>query len=195
MPLTLETAAPTFGVDVPTLEPWTLSIPQPVPMTMMDSLPHRNVPHRKASSMQIREIQRSDSESLSPARSIVHRQLEVSSKRTLTATFQVPGTMSIPSDNIAHSVTIADLKLNATMSWVCVPKKDTKTRLSVCTHFPRLLNPTFKHLWIVFQAKIKNASEYTLFRGTGSVYVDGSFISRSQIPAVSPDESFDCPLG
>jgi hypothetical protein len=27
------------------------------------------------------------------------------------------------------------------------------------------------------------------------VYVDGSFISRSAIPPVSPKESFDCPLG
>lgn len=45
------------------------------------------------------------------------------------------------------------------------------------------------------QAKIKNASEYTLLPGTSSVYVDGSFISKSEVPLVSPDESFDCPLG
>ena len=45
------------------------------------------------------------------------------------------------------------------------------------------------------QAKIKNASEYTLLSGAGSVYVDGSFISKSTIPAVSPGESFDCALG
>ncbi|KAG6876036.1 hypothetical protein C0993_006037 [Termitomyces sp. T159_Od127] len=45
------------------------------------------------------------------------------------------------------------------------------------------------------EAKIKNASRYTLLRGTGSVYVDGSFISSSKVPAVSPEESFDCPLG
>ena len=42
---------------------------------------------------------------------------------------------------------------------------------------------------------IKNASDYTLLAGQASVYVDGSFISRSDVPAVSPQESFDCPLG
>ncbi|KAF8059556.1 hypothetical protein FPV67DRAFT_1453731 [Lyophyllum atratum] len=43
--------------------------------------------------------------------------------------------------------------------------------------------------------KIKNASQYTWLSGTGSVYFDGSFISCYEVPAVGPDESFDCPLG
>lgn len=45
------------------------------------------------------------------------------------------------------------------------------------------------------QAKIKNASEYTLLAGSANVYVDGSFISKSAVPLVSSDENFDCPLG
>lgn len=60
-----------------------------------------------------------------------HRGLDVSSKGNISATFQVPGLISIPSDGIIHNVTIAILNLNATMSWVCVPKKDTKTHLNV----------------------------------------------------------------
>ena len=32
-------------------------------------------------------------------------------------------------------------------------------------------------------------------RGQSSVYVDGSFISKSDLPLVSPEEIFDCPLG
>jgi hypothetical protein len=31
--------------------------------------------------------------------------------------------------------------------------------------------------------------------GQSSIYVDGSFISKSEVPLVSPEESFDCPLG
>ncbi|KAG5351764.1 hypothetical protein C0989_005019 [Termitomyces sp. Mn162] len=106
-----------------------------------------------------------------------HRGLDVvssSGKGNVSATFQVPGLITIPSDGAAHNVTIVELSLGAVMSWVCVPKKDMKVHLN---------------------AKIKNASQYTLLRGTGSVYVDGSFISRSEVPAVSPEESFDCPLG
>ena len=45
------------------------------------------------------------------------------------------------------------------------------------------------------QATIKNASDFTLLAAGASIYVDESFISRSDIPAVSPQESFDCPLG
>jgi uncharacterized protein (TIGR02231 family) len=82
--------------------------------------------------------------------------------------------ISIPSDGDAHNVTITQLALNAKMSWICVPKEDTRVHLN---------------------AKVKNASEYTLLPGSASVYVDGSFISRSDVPPVSPQESFDCPLG
>ncbi|KAF8068046.1 hypothetical protein FPV67DRAFT_1669907 [Lyophyllum atratum] len=45
------------------------------------------------------------------------------------------------------------------------------------------------------QEKIKNASQYIRLSGTGSVYFNGSFISRYEVPAVGPDKSFDCPLG
>ncbi|RXW13249.1 hypothetical protein EST38_g12604 [Candolleomyces aberdarensis] len=110
----------------------------------------------------------------SSADAIQHRGLEVSSKGNITATFSVPGLMTIPSDNVAHKVTIVKLSLDATMEWVSVPKRDAKVHL---------------------KAVVKNASEYTLLRGPASVYVDGSFISRSDVPPVSPEEAFDCPLG
>lgn len=62
---------------------------------------------------------------------VQYRGLDVSSKGNISATFRVPGLMSIPSDGIIHNVTIAKLKFDATMSWVSVPKKDTKTHLNV----------------------------------------------------------------
>jgi len=98
----------------------------------------------------------------------------VTSKGNVSATFRVPGLVSIPCDGDAHNFTIVELGLKAAMSWVAVPKIDAKTHLN---------------------ARITNASEYTLLTGNASVYVDGSFISRSVVPAVSPQESFDCPLG
>ncbi|KAG6915017.1 hypothetical protein DXG01_013899 [Tephrocybe rancida] len=176
IPLTLETATPTFGVGVPELDSWNLSIfkpapPPPPPPMPLPPPPRMAAPVRPASSAPTPPMRRRSARSGSP---IVHRQLDVASKGNVSATFQVPGLITIPSDGVAHNVTIVQLHLGAMMSWVCVPKKDTKTHLS---------------------AKIKNASQYTLLPGTGSVYVDGSFISRSEVPAVSPEESFDCPLG
>ena len=32
-------------------------------------------------------------------------------------------------------------------------------------------------------------------RGKASISVDGSFISKSDVPLISPEESFDCPFG
>ncbi|KAF8054955.1 hypothetical protein FPV67DRAFT_1568227 [Lyophyllum atratum] len=83
-------------------------------------------------------------------RIIPHSTPVISSKGNVSATFEFPGLITIPSDGVTHNITIE---------------------------------------------KIKNASQYTRLSGTGSVYFDNSFISRYEVPAVSPDESFDCPLG
>ena len=72
-----------------------------------------------------------------------YRGLAVSSKGNISATFTVPGTITIPSDGVAHNVTIVQLNLDSTMSWVSVPKVDAKTHLNVSLHlfalFPALL--------------------------------------------------------
>ncbi|KIM37386.1 hypothetical protein M413DRAFT_273699 [Hebeloma cylindrosporum] len=181
VPLTLETATPTFGVGVPTLTPWTISVYRPsyartshklepgISFYSSSMTPGGAPPAPMASRMMDVAPVSSSMET-----QIRHRGLQVSSKGNVSATFGVPGLINIPSDGVGHSVTIVKLELDATMSWVCVPKKDGKVHL---------------------KAKIKNASEYTFLPGNASVYVDGSFISKSDVPLVSPDESFDCPLG
>ncbi|KAF8799602.1 hypothetical protein BYT27DRAFT_7149586 [Phlegmacium glaucopus] len=174
VPLTLETATPTFGLEVPRLIPWNISIYQ---QPQLRSLKRGSafgsiMPGQAPSPSMKRKVGGQSEPSGQP--NMQDRFLDVSSTGNVSATFQVPGLISIPSDGIAHNVTIAKLTLDATMSWVCVPKKDTKTHLN---------------------AKIKNASPYTFLSGQASVYVDGSFISKSDVPLVSPEESFDCPLG
>ncbi|KAF8187704.1 hypothetical protein BJ912DRAFT_926564 [Pholiota molesta] len=186
VPLTLETASPTFGVGVPVLVPWTLSIASNYygmakksksynfggapggagGAPMMSSILGAPPPPSMARYL--------EGASESEIGSMQHRGLQVSSKGAVSAAFGVPGLISIPSDGVGHIVTIVKLSLDAEMSWVCVPKKDTRVHL---------------------KAKIKNASEYTLLSGGASVYVDGSFISKSEVPLVSPEESFTCPLG
>ncbi|PPQ70045.1 hypothetical protein CVT26_013369 [Gymnopilus dilepis] len=182
VPLTLETAAPTFGLSVPTLNPWTLTIYRP-------ALKSLSRVYGAAATSALDSVQLSSAPSGPPRPSrrgsnwykpssnmeepMEHRELNVS-KGTVSATFTVPGLISIPTDGVGHNVTIVKLSLDADMSWVCVPKKDTRVHL---------------------KARVKNASEYSLLPGKASVYVDKSFISKSDIPLVSPEESFDCPLG
>ena len=126
---------------------------------------------------------------------IRNRGLVVSSKGDITATFSVPGIITIPSDDASHNVTITELELDAEMSWISVPKKSPKAHLTVRSLHLRLPRGGLCSMDLWVQAKVKNESEYTFLSGIASVYVDGSFISRSDIPAVSPQESFDCPLG
>ena len=59
-----------------------------------------------------------------------HSRMAVSPKG-ISATYRVPGLINIPSDNASHSVTIVQLKLDSTMSWVAVPKVDLKMHLKV----------------------------------------------------------------
>jgi hypothetical protein len=119
-----------------------------------------------------------------------HEDAAVTSTGNMSATFRVPGMVSIPCDGAAHNFTIVELRPQATMSWVAVPKREPKTHLTVRVRLYASCPRTN-----VLQAHITNKSEYTLLRGTASVYVDGSFIAHTTVPAVSLRESFDCPLG
>ncbi|KAJ7505942.1 hypothetical protein B0H11DRAFT_1795634 [Mycena galericulata] len=170
VPLQLETSTPTFGLDVPKLSPWNLRLQQ-VPGELQEMT-------MSGSTKRVRAHE--DLSRGGTGRGVIGKEqmayggASVNSKGNVNATFRVPGLVTIPCDGDAHNFTIVELSLKAAMSWVSVPKLDAKTHLN---------------------ARITNASEYTFLNGTASVYVDGSFISRSVVPAVSPQESFDCPLG
>ncbi|KAJ6519265.1 hypothetical protein C8R45DRAFT_950782 [Mycena sanguinolenta] len=181
VPLQLETSTPTFGLGVPALSPWNISVYE-APVSRVKArgvsfgarggggTPAPAIRERRAQmSMAMAEAQ-DDLLGMDMDMAVA----SVSSKGNVSATFRVPGLVTIPCDGDSHNFTIVQLNLKAAMSWVSVPKMDPKTHLN---------------------ARITNASEYTLLTGSASVYVDGSFISRSVVPAVSPQESFDCPLG
>ncbi|KAJ2922103.1 hypothetical protein H1R20_g14982, partial [Candolleomyces eurysporus] len=104
----------------------------------------------------------------------VHATAAVTSKGSVNATFRVPGLITIPSDGVAHNVTVATLTPEAKLTWLSVPSADSRVHLT---------------------AVLKNTSEYTLPEGSSGITVDGSFISKSTVPLVSPQESFTCALG
>ncbi|KAJ6555017.1 hypothetical protein DFH09DRAFT_1038356 [Mycena vulgaris] len=184
VPLMLQTSTPHFGIGIPQLTPWNLTVPVPVVVPVMPQTQQpiiiaslRRSRSRSRSRSPRSRTRRNYSPSPSPpygAPPMQFRGASVTSGGNVSATFRIPGLVSIPSDGETHHFTIVQLNLKAAMSWICVPKLDTKAHIN---------------------AKIINASEYTLLSGPASVYVDGSFISRSEVPAVSPKESFDCPLG
>ncbi|KAF9032791.1 hypothetical protein BJ165DRAFT_768589 [Panaeolus papilionaceus] len=217
VPLTLETVRPTFGISIPDLPPWTLSIYQPPPYLSLtkSSALGGGLEKKKAKKSRKRQILK-ESESSSTCEeaeevgemdldgygapggnAVGRRKLFVSSKSNIVASFSVPGIMTVPSDGDGHNVTITELKLGATMSWICVPRKLAKVHLSVRNNVILLdgVHDDETFATKLSQAKILNDSEFNLLKGPASIYVDGSFISRSELPGVSPQETFDCALG
>ncbi|KAF9012156.1 hypothetical protein BDZ89DRAFT_1077476 [Hymenopellis radicata] len=170
VPLTLETASPSFGVDIPTLDPWTLSLHPPA-YGGRGSLKRKSV-SLFAGSVAMAAASEPTIQDSYPQ--MDYRKVAVTSQGNVNATFTIPGLVSVPSDGELHTFTIATLDLQAELSWVAVPNKDPKVHL---------------------KAKVTNSSEYTLLAGSASIYVDGSFISKSNMPPVSPQEKFDYSLG
>ena len=133
--MNLETASPTFGVELPQLPSWTISIYTPqvkrtkgfgglgAPGASYSSPPSRKRRRQIASTA----IDEEDD----GAEMMEHRVSAVSSKGGINATFRVPGMIVIPSDDAAHNVTVAQLDLDAVMSWVTVPKISTKAFVKV----------------------------------------------------------------
>lgn len=142
--MTLETVSPAFGVSLPELLPWTLSVCRPSYFKKSSSaIGGYGMERKKEVTLAGRysESSASDeadedgaSEGLGVAfrRAMRKRSFHVSSKGDINATFAVPGLISIPSDGVAHNVTICELELDADMSWVSVPKKSPKAHLVVC---------------------------------------------------------------
>lgn len=134
VPLTLETATPTFGVDIPTLPIWGLSVYKPPTVRMKIKSGGDGVRARS------RGFDMGSSDNFDDP-GMGHRGLAVSSKGNVSATFRVPGVITVPSDNASHNVTVVQLELDAAMSWVTVPKVDARTHLKVSNIYPSLLFP------------------------------------------------------
>ncbi|EJT99099.1 hypothetical protein DACRYDRAFT_118368 [Dacryopinax primogenitus] len=93
---------------------------------------------------------------------------------TISANFLIDGQSTIPSDGCTHKVAIAVLDLSAEIEWIAVPKLNKSAFL---------------------QCQIVNSSSYSLLQGPSNIFVDGSFVAKSQIPFVSPQDTFACSIG
>lgn len=62
---------------------------------------------------------------------IGHSYAQVISKGNLTATFVIPGLVTVPTEGQDLTFTIQNLDLQAKLWWIAIPKRDTKTRLTV----------------------------------------------------------------
>lgn len=100
--LTLETVTPAFGVGLSQLHSWNLSIHRPTPTDRLSAGNTANI--FSPNPLVVPPIARAHHQGVSRDRSLV-----VSSKGDMNATFEVLGFLAIPSDDVAYSMTIAQL--------------------------------------------------------------------------------------
>lgn len=84
----------------------------------------------------------------------------------VSTTFSIPGLSTIPSDSDdaqqTHKVSIAELSFDSVdLEWVTVPKEIPS---------------------VFLQCRIKNTSKYVLLGGQANVFLNGSFVAKSNIP-------------
>ncbi|KAI1792172.1 hypothetical protein LXA43DRAFT_364276 [Ganoderma leucocontextum] len=98
----------------------------------------------------------------------------VLAKNPLSLAYRVEGRVSLPSDGVAHKVSIAVLDFSAALKYVCVPRKTSATFI---------------------EGRIKNTSEYELLAGPVSVLMDDGFVTKTLLGLIGVNESFTCVLG
>ncbi|KAG9093985.1 hypothetical protein FS749_013341 [Ceratobasidium sp. UAMH 11750] len=160
--LTLSTASPQLGSNVPNLSSWRIGFPAPPPPPAGGALPA----FRAASLNRDRHQQQQHSIPLrAQATGMALPKMAIRSARVvdagvLSATFGISGRSDIPSDEGSHKVVIAVLDLTAELEWVCVPREQES---------------------VFLRCKVLNASEFTLLPGEASVFMDDNFVSKSRI--------------
>ncbi|KAI0750057.1 hypothetical protein C8Q80DRAFT_1165901 [Daedaleopsis nitida] len=98
----------------------------------------------------------------------------VVARNPLALAYRVDGLATVPSDGIAHKVTLARLEFSAKLQYVCVPRKTAAAFI---------------------EATIKNTSEYELLAGPVSVFMDDGFVTKTSLSLIGANESFTCVLG
>ncbi|KAG8932274.1 hypothetical protein FRC01_014805 [Tulasnella sp. 417] len=165
--LTLSTASPLHGTEIPTLVPYRIGYPHPTPIIARAAA----VRSRSAfgGGMQKRMMSPPKAKFMVANASVVDS--------ATSSTFLIEGLSNIPSNELgstkAHKVTIAVIDLAAKLEWIAVPKEQTSA----------------------FLRAIKNTSQYPLIDGPSSVFMDNNFVCKSRIPDVSPQETFSTSFG
>lgn len=91
-----------------------------------------------------------------------------------SVTFKVPGRYTVANDGTETRVTIMQLEVESTLSYVTVPK-EAEAAFAV--------------------AHAVNTSEFPLVGGQSNIFLDGHFVTKSVQPRTSPGESFDIGVG
>ncbi|KAF8903747.1 hypothetical protein CPB84DRAFT_1677822 [Gymnopilus junonius] len=96
------------------------------------------------------------------------------SERPVALSFSAQGDSTIPSDGIEHQVSIAVLPFNAKVSYITIPRIDSR---------------------VFLQCEIMNTSKYQLLAGPVAVFLDDCYVSKTTINDINMGDRFGCALG
>lgn len=113
------------------------------------------------------------------------------SKSPLSVTYTVEGKTTIPTDGQSHKVLVASLPLEATVTHVTTPRKSTAAYLQVGSLAYCGISITDR----LEKCAVKNTSDYHLLPGIVNVFLDGSYVSKTNIFDINTGDSFQCTLG
>ncbi|KAJ1303532.1 hypothetical protein OPQ81_011717 [Rhizoctonia solani] len=169
--LTLSTASPELGSNVPDLTPWKIGFDLAYCPSVEQAYPGAE---RRAGAGDTSGEDLSAFYAIGFKSAMPIRQGHVETSGVLSTTFGIPGQSDIPSDEGSHKVVVTVLDLQADPEWICVPRKKEN---------------------VFLMCKVVNSSEFTLLPGEASVFMDDNFVSKSRIEHVSPNDSFKISLG
>ncbi|QRW07374.1 hypothetical protein RhiLY_06373 [Ceratobasidium sp. AG-Ba] len=184
--LTLSTASPQLGNNVPSLKAWRIGFiaplppPPPQPPAPMPwggpSSPFFSPasPGYTPASPRYSPASPRYSPYASSRPLMTHRSARVEGGGVLSASFGISGQSNIPSEDHSHKVVITVVELDAELEWICIPREQEN---------------------VFLRCKIMNSSLFTLLPGETNVFLDDNFVSKSTIEHVSPNESFRASLG
>ncbi|KAI8923735.1 hypothetical protein BC831DRAFT_551945 [Entophlyctis helioformis] len=173
--ITLSTAKPAIGGDIPKFSsPWHLSIYVP-PVTRVKLAKKSGMSFGASARFSSPPMQSQALLGEMSKMSSMPRATAQASQGVTSATFAILARNTIPPDGVGHKVTISIINLKPTFEFATVPKIAERVYL---------------------RAKVKNESDFALLQGPCAVYLDGSFVAKSDLgKSVSPFESFDVSLG
>ncbi len=166
--LTLSTARPGLSGVIPVLNPWELDLYE------YDNKPKTTTYYGKKESEELSMSSVEDSKGASNRDRAEDYNAGIKSYG-LSISYIIPQKVVIPSGTEETKVTISTgISLKPDLSWSIVPRMDSSSFLN---------------------GKIKNTSDFTLLPGEINLFVDDSFIGKSNIEMINPSQEFSLSLG
>jgi len=182
--LTLSTARPGLGGGAPELRPWVVDVRR-------QREEAKDLGRYSENSALAGSLAKTDLKDVGPAVSVVTAQSlqdmtagapdmltydASTSVRTnaTSATFRIPSSVSVPSNNTMKRVSIAATKLAAALRYDATPKVTDTAYL---------------------RAEASNTTDYPFLSGAMNTFLDDTFVATSRLKTVMPGEKFELHLG